>query len=103
MSMYSSALRKAATHGLKGACSAAGGEDRRRLGGTHHSTHWVRAAWSKFRAAECRFSDSIWGDLVGGVALVGIFVLGMYFIPLAYAPQDQLPHANHVGGGADND
>ena len=34
----------------------------------------LRAVWSKFRAAERRFSASIWGDLLGCACLAIIFV-----------------------------
>lgn len=41
----------------------------------------LRAVWSKFRAAERKFSASIWGDLLGCACLAIIFV-GLLCLPL---------------------
>ena len=41
----------------------------------------VRAAWEKFRAAERRFSQSLWGDALAGICFCILF-LGALFAPL---------------------
>jgi len=72
--------KDATTHTLSGAFATTGAEvpvqpDRA------HSARALRAVWFKFRAAERRFSASIWGDLLGCACLAIIFV-GLLCLPL---------------------
>jgi len=68
------------THGQSGVFATAEAEVSARPGRAAYA-HTLRAAWSKFRAAERRFADSIWGDLLGGVCVV-IILIGLLFLPL---------------------
>ncbi|NIZ13936.1 hypothetical protein [Phaeobacter sp. HF9A] len=83
MNQFRDTPHQETTHGQSGVFATTGAEVPVGTGRAQLALG-VRAAWTRFRKAERKFSDSIWGDALACVCLAIIFG-GLLFAPLFWA------------------